>query len=238
MDGNLKNIHQNIWYIVGRPFGYFSKLDQVTTFDGFMYSVLKSNNPKQTVGILGQGLSLLEIQSLHSLPKHFPQITILGKSHPVDISLGRHKARFYLENRCRVDSSKYECDLNLTEWLIHSDDYRLPMHVLIEAGSHFLDDVLKEDLHDWQYGVKVTELLCNELNIPFPVQTKVELTVINIKVKKSQLFVKSRLRFYQNGRLSFEMRYSVHVMKEDALETIQAAQAKKTLEEGVELLGV
>ena len=197
MDGNLKDMDSNVWYIVGRPFEHFAKLDQVTTFDAFLYSILQSDVPKHVVGVLGQGLSVLEIQCLHRLSHHFPQVGIVGKNYPVGILLENRKKCFYLENQHAVNSSQYECDINFTEWMTPKSEYRLPIHVLIESGRYFLDEILDQELQDKDYGIRITQLQCGEVNIPFPVQTKCELNVTDIRIKKAQLFLKSRIRFYQ-----------------------------------------
>jgi hypothetical protein len=236
MDGNIKNSHSPIWHIVGNSYKPLTKLAQVATFDAFLYSVLSNEEKHPLVGILGQGLSSLEIQSLHALPRHFPSIKILGSSCPKEIISLHGIDSFTLQNPHRLSSSQYECDFVIkTE---KNESARIGLGILMQAGETLLKSILNEELPEKDYRVRIKQFQGGEVNIPIPLQSKMELKVTDIQVRKKQLSVKARIRLYQSGRLCFELNCDVDLIQTNELKEMELVCAEKTLHEGEVLAGM
>jgi hypothetical protein len=236
MDGNLKDTHSHIWHIVGNSYKPLSQLSQVMTFDAFLSSVLNNEEKQPLVGILGQGLSECEIQSLHALPKHFPCITMLGNSCSGEVTPVQRIDSFTLENSRRLGCSQYECD-----FLIRAEkeeSVRIGLGLLIQAGETFLEHILNDELPEKDYTVRIKQFQGGEVNIPIPLQSKMELKVTDIQVRKKQLSVKARIRVYQSGRLCFELNCDVDLIQTNQLRETELMCAEKTLREGEVLAGM
>jgi hypothetical protein len=101
-----------------------------------------------------------------------------------------------------------------------------------------LESILNEELPEKDYTVRIKQFQGGEVNIPIPRQSKMDLKVTYIQVRKKQLSVKARIRLYQSGRLCFKLNCDVDLTQAALLKETELKCAEKTLHEGEVLAGM